>query len=326
MHDDQVPIDLHLAQLLIREQFPEWRDEPVGEVAAGGTTNAIFRIGASLVARFPLRPDDSNGADARLTGEIDAMAEFAAGCPFPAPEHVAIGRPGHGYPLSWSVQTWVPGIVATPTGLADSIAFADDLVTLIRATRAIDTGGRRFAGEGRGGRLPDSDPWLERCFEESVGLLDVDRLRSLWLRLRLLPAVAPDVMSHGDLVPANLLVGVLDDGVLDDGMLEDGVLDDGVPDDGVHLAGVLDTGGFAPADPALDLVAAWHLFDRNVREHLREALGCGPIEWRRGAAWAFQQAMGIVWYYRDSNPAMSRLGRTTLDRILADPDLPAGER
>jgi hypothetical protein len=27
--------------------------------------------------------------------------------------------------------------------------------------------------------------------------------------------------------------------------------------------------------------------------------------------------MGLVWYYAESNPAMSRLGRRTLERILA---------
>ena len=28
--------------------------------------------------------------------------------------------------------------------------------------------------------------------------------------------------------------------------------------------------------------------------------------------------MGLVWYYADSNPAMSRMGRRTLERIQAD--------
>jgi hypothetical protein len=28
--------------------------------------------------------------------------------------------------------------------------------------------------------------------------------------------------------------------------------------------------------------------------------------------------MGAVWYYVDSNPAMSRMGQRTLQRILAD--------
>jgi hypothetical protein len=28
--------------------------------------------------------------------------------------------------------------------------------------------------------------------------------------------------------------------------------------------------------------------------------------------------MGLVWYYADSNPGMSRLGRRTLDRLFED--------
>lgn len=27
--------------------------------------------------------------------------------------------------------------------------------------------------------------------------------------------------------------------------------------------------------------------------------------------------MGVVWYYVESNPVMSRMGRRTLDRVLA---------
>jgi hypothetical protein len=40
------------------------------------------------------------------------------------------------------------------------------------------------------------------------------------------------------------------------------------------------------------------------------------LEWERGKAWAFEQAMGLVWYYVESNPVMSRMGRRTLERIL----------
>jgi aminoglycoside phosphotransferase (APT) family kinase protein len=83
---------------------------------------------------------------------------------------------------------------------------------------------------------------------------------------------------------------------------------------------VLDTGGLAAADPALDLVGAWHLLESAPRQVLRSALGCGPLEWEPGKAWALEQAVGLVWYYVDSNPAMSRTGRRTLDRILEDED------
>ena len=78
-------------------------------------------------------------------------------------------------------------------------------------------------------------------------------------------------------------------------------------------------GGLGPADPALDLVCAWHLLEPGPRQVLRADLGCGDLDWARGQAWAFEQAMGAVWYYTDSNPAMSQMGQRTLDRIMTDP-------
>jgi hypothetical protein len=51
---------------------------------------------------------------------------------------------------------------------------------------------------------------------------------------------------------------------------------------------------------------------------LRDRLGADDLEWERGRAWALEQAMGLVWYYADSNPTMSALGRRTLQRISAE--------
>lgn len=85
---------------------------------------------------------------------------------------------------------------------------------------------------------------------------------------------------------------------------------------GDRLAGVLDAGGFAPADPALDLIVAWYLLESGPRELFRSALPCSDIIWRRGIAWAFEQAMGAAWYYATSHPVMSNWARRTLNRIL----------
>lgn len=297
MHDDRLQIDAAVAGAMIRAQFPRYRDAPVVPLAATGTVNAIFRVGAHAAARFPLRAAEPAACEAMLRREAEAMAAVAAHSPFPAPRPLGIGTPGPHYPLPWSLQSWLEGEIATPDGLSASAAFAGDIAALIACLRRVGTQGRRFAGPGRGGHLPDHDGWMETCFEKSEGLLDVPRLRALWHRLRLLPAAGPDCMTHGDLIPANLLVR------------------------GEALAGVLDTGGFGPADPALDLVAAWHLFDRERRGLIRARLGAGDVEWKRGAAWAFQQAMGLTWYYRLSHPAMAALGRSTLARLLDDADL-----
>jgi aminoglycoside phosphotransferase (APT) family kinase protein len=205
-----------------------------------------------------------------------------------------VGEPGAGYPLPWSVQTWLPGTVATDEDPGQSAAFARDLAEFIHGVRAIDTHGRAFSGTGRGGDLRSHDAWMETCFERSEQLLDVPRLRRTWAIMRDLPRSDPDVMTHGDLIPGNVLVC------------------------GGRLAGVIDVGGMGPADPALDLVGAWHLLETGPRQVLRDDLNCDDLDWERGKAWAFEQSMGAVWYYVESNPAMSLMGRRTLQRILAD--------
>ncbi|MFJ2898060.1 aminoglycoside phosphotransferase family protein [Streptomyces sp. NPDC087218] len=292
MHDDQVHVTTDIVATLIEEQFPQWSGKAVRHLSSTGTVNAVFRIGDDLSARFPLRPTDAAKASAVLEREARASAELARVSRFPVPEPVALGKPGAGYPMPWSVQTWLPGTVALDADPSGSDAFAEDLAAFIAALRDAGTQGRRFSGENRGGVLAHHDDWVAKCFEESEGLLDVPRLRKLWSRFRELPRTAADVMSHCDLIPGNVLVA------------------------GGRLSGVLDTGGFGPADPALDLVSAWHLLESGPRQVLRQTLACDDLEWERGRAWAFEQAMGLVWYYAESNPAMSGMGRRTLDRIL----------
>lgn len=293
MHDDQLHIDEEVARHLVHAQFPQWRGERVSALVSAGTVNAIFRIGEHITARFPLRYADPQEVSRDLERDAAAMRELAEHCPFPTPAPVAVGAPGDGYPLPWAVQTWLPGTVATPVGLAHSRAFARDLAELVRSLRAANTRGRHFNGVGRGGVLRDSDGWMEICFRESESLLPVARLRDLWAGFRKLTNPDADVMTHGDLIPGNLLV------------------------DGEHLVGVLDGGGFAASDPALDLVAVWNMLDSDGRQFVRCELGCGELEWQRGAAWAFVQSLGLVWYYRESNPGMSALGRTVVTRILS---------
>lgn len=294
MHPNQLRVSVDMVGELVAEQFPRWVSLPIREVASRGTVNALFRIGDHLAARFPLQPVEPAVARERLEAEAASARELLDRVPFPTPRPVAIGEPGAGYPLPWSVQSWLPGSVATETDPGGSVGFAHDLARLVRSMRAIDTGGRRFAGQGRGGDLRSHDTWMETCFRRSEDLLDVPRLRRVWACLRETPRATPDdAMTHGDLIPGNVLV-------------EDG-----------RLAGIIDVGGFGPADPALDLVAAWHLLDDGPRQVLRDDLGPDDVEWTRGQAWAFEQAMGAVWYYVASNPSMSLMGRRTIERILA---------
>jgi aminoglycoside phosphotransferase (APT) family kinase protein len=294
MHANQLTVSLETVRKLVDEQFPEWRGLPVRGVASQGTVNALFRIGDTFLARFPLEPADVGPTWRWLQSEAQAARELLGRTRFPTPEPVALGEPGAGYPLAWSVQTWLPGTVATDEDPGESVAFAHDLAEFIHGVRAIDTRGRAFSGRGRGGELRSHDAWMETCFERSEQLLDVPQLRRTWAMMRVLPRSARDVMTHGDLIPGNVLVS------------------------SGCLAGVIDVGGMRPADPALDLVGAWHLLEAGPRQVLHDDLRCEDLEWERGKAWAFEQSMGAVWYYVESNPAMSLMGQRTLRRIIAD--------
>jgi aminoglycoside phosphotransferase (APT) family kinase protein len=295
MHEGQLTVTVDVVGALVAEQFPAWAHLPIRPVASHGTVNALYRIGDRLAARFPLQPGEFAATRRWLEAEAEAAAELFGQTRFPTPEPVALGQPGPGYPLPWSVQAWVPGTVATEADAGHSTDFARDLAEFVAGVRAIPTRGRSFAGSGRGGVLTSQDEWLKTCFARSEGLLDVTRLQRLWSTLRGLPrGDHPDAMTHGDLVPGNVLVAA------------------------EHLAGVIDVGGFGAADPALDLIAGRHLLETGPRQVFRAAVGCSDEEWWRGKAWAFAQAMGLVWYYATTNPTMAGIGRKTLDRLVDD--------
>ncbi len=290
---DQLAISVKQVAALLADQLPALAGQAIVRVDGAGTVNALFRIGSTVTARFPLRYDDPDTAERRLRREAAASAEFVRASPVPAPQPLDIGRPGHGYPMPWATQSWLPGSTADPSSHEHTTALAMDIVDLILSLRAWDVEGRRFAGPGRGGRLDAHDAWVDQCIARNEGLLDTDVMRRLWSRFHELPREDPDAMGHGDLTPSNLLIS----------------------DD--RLTGALDTGGFQAADPALDLVVAWHCFADALREQMRRAMSCSELQWERGAAWAFEQAIGAYWYYRDSNPTMADMGRTTLERLVS---------
>lgn len=292
MHDDEVATSVRLVRALVAHQFPAWRDLDVRAVPGPGTVNAIYRLGESLAVRLPLRIEPPEQVRAWLVAEAAASRELAGAVDVACPQPMAIGEPGCGYRLPWAVQTWVAGHTAEHEDPSGSEGFAADLAGVITQMRTVDACGRSFTGPGRGGDLRDHDAWMQECFSRSAHLVDVAACARLWAQLAQLPPGDADVMSHTDLIPGNVVVS------------------------GGRLVGLLDTGGFGPADPALDLVSAWHLLDAERRAELRTLLGCSDLEWQRGMAWAFQQAMGLGWYYENSNPAMSALGLRTLGRIL----------
>ncbi|WP_404389297.1 aminoglycoside phosphotransferase family protein [Humibacillus xanthopallidus] len=302
MHDNQLEVTAATVSRLVRDQFPEWAGLPVSEVPSHGTVNAIFRVGADLVARLPLQDGEVEAQRGELLREMQAAHTLLSTSPVTTPEPVALGEPGAGYPLPWSVYRWVPGSIAQGTSAADTSRFAEQLAAFVLAIRSLPTGGRTFHGTRRGGRLTQHDESVATGLRRSEGLIDTVALADLWDRLRRTPRSDPDTWTHGDLMPGNLLVV------------------------GRDLSGVIDVGQLAVADPALDLQPAWNLFTPGPRATYRQALACDDDEWDRGRGWALAQAIGCLWYYRETNPVMSRTAHRTLQALLEadEPDRVAG--
>lgn len=293
LHDGQLPLDESLAASLIRRAVPEAAGESIRHLPSPATVHAIYRIGSDSAARFPLTVTSCD--DVRR--ELDALTEFADVCPVAAPRPLRAVEATSEYPSAWSVLSWVDGVTADTVN-GSGTALARDIGALILVLRSAPTEGRLFDGRGRGGSLRDHAGYVEKCLALSGHLFDEGAARDLWRRLQDTPSSHAEVMSHRDLIPPNIIVK------------ERGRE--------VRLEGVLDGGSFGPADPALDLIVAWHLFDANERAVLRDIVGADDEQWRRSAAWALQQSVGLGYYYESSNPTMSQLGIRTMERLLTD--------
>jgi aminoglycoside phosphotransferase (APT) family kinase protein len=84
-----------------------------------------------------------------------------------------------------------------------------------------------------------------------------------------------------------------------------------------RIAAVIDFGAVGAGDPASDLTAAWALFGPRGRAVYRAALDVDDGTWARGRGIALHQAVMIIPYYAETNPAFTLLARRTVDQILS---------
>lgn len=287
MHVDEIESDEAVAQRLVAERFPKWRDLPVRRVVPGGTDNAIYRLGDDLAVRLPRRPS----AAGQVEVEARWLPKLAPRLPLAIPEIVEVAPPSAAFPWPWAVVRWIEGEPATSDALHDMIGAARDLGAFVRALGQIDASGGPVparANSGRGVALALRDDSTRR----NIALLDeTDRpalLAEIWeasLAVRLWSGTSRWV--HGDLLPVNLLA-------------RDG-----------RLVAAIDWGCISTGDPATDLMAAWTTFDGEARQAFREASGCDDDTWARGRGWAVSWAAICLPYYRPlENPLVAIADRT----------------
>jgi aminoglycoside phosphotransferase (APT) family kinase protein len=285
-------IDVSLVHTLLIEQHPDLQRLPLTQVG-DGWDNAVFRLGDDLAVRLPRRAASAP----MIEHEQRWLPELAPRLPLPIPTPIRVGRPGSGFPWSWSIVPWFPGTNASTETIREPQAVA---VALGRFLRALHQPAPEDAPRSPFRSIP-LDARTARLHEHLDQLQDVitrERVLALWDRLVVTPRWAgPPMWIHGDLHPANLLL-----------------VDD-------QLAAVIDFGDITSGDPATDLSVMWMLLPPEHRETLFTAAGrqrsnaADDQMWRRARGWALAIGVAVVALGRDGNP-LTEMGKRTIEAAL----------
>ncbi|MDD9205770.1 aminoglycoside phosphotransferase family protein [Georgenia sp. 10Sc9-8] len=285
----EVAITASLVRALLREQHPDLAALPL-RVAAHGWDNLMVRLGEALAVRLPRRA----AAVALIETELSWLAE-AAGTVRSArvPVPVRRGRPGAGYPWPWSVVPWIEGRPAVTVPRPDRARLAGPLALACRELHRPAPAGVP-GNPVRGVPLVARDAAVRRALA-SGAVPRGDAVARVWEEAMAAPAWSgPPMWVHGDLHPANLVVGA-------------------------HgLAGVVDFGDLTAGDPATDLATAWLTFDAAGRAAFRQALdgaaSADAATWQRARGWAVVLGVALC-AASDDAPVLAELGRETLDQV-----------
>jgi aminoglycoside phosphotransferase (APT) family kinase protein len=274
MHADEVVIDEPLVRRLISTQMPEFGGLQLVKVEPWGTDNAVWRLGEEMVVRLPR----IHWATGQIDLEREWLPKLAPLLPVALPEPIAIGEADDEYPWRWGVFRWISGVPAGPSTISDPVAFALDLVDVIRSLMRIPTDGAPPA-TNRARPVAEYNDMTLLFIDNVSGLIDADAARRVWeAAMDATPHEGPPVWVQGDL-EGNCVV-------------REG-----------RLSGIVDWGSACAGDPAVDIQVVWSpLFTDDSRQAFLRDLGVDDATLARSRGAAVHQACGALGYYLDTYP------------------------
>jgi aminoglycoside phosphotransferase (APT) family kinase protein len=291
-----VDVSSDLVQRLLAEQFPDLAHLTV-EFMANGWDNTMFRVGDELLARLPRREP----AASILLNEQRWLPVIAPALQLPIPYPERTGLPAHGYPWSWSVVPYLPGVPATDADRLDLPGVAAAIGGFLGSLHA-PAPPDAPVNSVRGVPLAARAEAFTANLQSVSGQVSMDAVLRLWRGALAARAYeGPPVWLHGDLHPANILV-------------HHG-----------QVSAVIDFGDITSGDPAGDLSVAWMLLPLQSHAAFRDAYrgtkNCSVVTasdhavWTRARGWALNLAIAFL-AHSDDNPQLLNVGRRTLRRVL----------
>lgn len=286
MHQGEHVVTLAQAAALIADQMPDLAGLDLRLTGQSGTDNVLFRLGHTLIARFP-----------RLfhaEEQIDLLARFLPvlqGLPLLLPQVCRHGLPGLGYPFCWTAGPFLSGQDAAEAP-PDLMTAAKDMAAYLKALHGTPMPAQLPRREDRvDWRLGGAEHFIGQITEVS-DLAPLYRFLEAARRVPVFDGLA--VWIHGDLHPLNLLV------------------------DRRRVSAVIDWGSMGAGDPGMDYMLAWTLFDAPSRARFKDLVGPDQAAWERGRAFAFGKAVAALPYYRVSNPRFHGVMWRVLEQVLLD--------
>ena len=289
-----IKIDKALVHRLLAAQFPQWADLPLEQIASAGTDNIIFRLGDEMAIRLPGIPS----AALQVEKELKWLPVLAKHLPLTIPVPLAAGKPTKEYPRHWSIVPSIKGETAILERIESPREAAIALGEFVAKLQSIDATGGPLGGEHnsfRGVPLAVRDEDTRKAIASLSDIIDADSLILAWDEALLTPAWSgKPVWIHGDLYSGNMIA-------------ERG-----------RLKAVIDFGLLGVGDPACDLMVAWTLLPKEVRDDFRKSSRCDDETWARGRGWALSFGVIALAYYLNTNLTLAGTARYAIDQILAE--------
>ena len=187
-----VDIDAKLVRALLNAQHPDLASLPLIAVGTGWDNN-VYRLGDGLAVRLPRRA----AASALIEYEQRWLSELAPRLPLPIPTPFRIGRPGCGYPWSWTITRWLTGqsaTIAPPKDPATAATTLGSFLCALHQTAPSDAP----RNDVRGVPLPDRAKAVRDRVRQLGPLVDGAALLDLWNQLiQTPPWTGPPLWIHG---------------------------------------------------------------------------------------------------------------------------------
>jgi aminoglycoside phosphotransferase (APT) family kinase protein len=289
----EVTIDLSLVRALIREQHADLTHLALNDIGEGWD-NRLFRLGDDLAVRLPRHAISA----ALIEQEQRWLPRLSPQLPLAVPVPHRVGRPGCGFPWSWTITPWFPGqsaLVAPPEDLSQTAVVLGQFVRALHQPAPGDAPHNPW----RSVPLASRTSVLLDHLRQAGRLVDRAAVLTLWERALSAPRWSgPPLWIHGDLHPGNLLVSQ------------------------GRLSAVIDFGDLAAGDPATDLSVIWIWLPSSVRPTFR-ASARGEFDavddhtLMRARGWAL--ALGLAYLVSSQDDeAMGALGVATINAALND--------